>query len=194
MGGRLTAEEWTERALQVAAEEGIEAVRIEPLAVALGVTKGSFYWHFKDRRALLDALLIAWERVATEEVIAKVESDAGTPAEQLRRLILVVFRHGAALDRAVRAWSAHDAAAAKAISRVDATRYRFVRRLFEVHGLAADVAAIRARLLYTALIGEQHTSLRLGRERRVEWALANLELLLGQSETLSTHGTVWNTP
>jgi len=140
--------------------------------------KGSFYWHFADRRALLDALLAEWERLATQDVIQMVEEAHEAPTERLRELTRVVFRHGGPLDRAVRAWAAHDEAAAKAIARVDLKRYDFVRRLLEAHGLPQPTAAIRARLLYTSLVGEQHTSLKLSRKRRVDWALANLELLL----------------
>ena len=165
-------------ALRVMATEGVEGVRVEPLARALEVTKGSFYWHFADRRALLDSVLVEWERSATEGVIERVEAAKEAPAERLRELTRVVFRHGGPLDRAIRAWAAHDESAAKSIARVDAKRYDFVRGLFEAHGLSKQAAAVRARLLYTSLVGEQHTSLRLSRERRVEWALQNLELLL----------------
>lgn len=178
MTQRLNATAWTEIALRFMADEGVEAVRVEPLARALGVTKGSFYWHFSDRRELLESVLAAWERSATHDVIRTVEDACEAPAERLRELTRIVFRHGASLDRAVRAWATHDEGAAKAIARVDSTRYEFVRGLLEEHGLARETAERRARLLYTALVGEQHTSLTLSRKRRVEWALANLELLL----------------
>lgn len=178
MTERLTAETWTELGLRTLATEGLEAVRVEPLARALGVTKGSFYWHFADRRALLDSLLAEWEQLATLNVIEAVERAAEEPADRLRELTRLVFRHGGPLDRAVRAWASHDDEAASAVARVDARRYTFVRELLEAHGFTKDTAAMRARMLYTSLIGEQHASLGLGRKRRVEWALANLELLL----------------
>ena len=167
-------------ALAVMAAEGVEAVRVEPLARALEVTKGSFYWHFVDRRALLDSVLVQWERLATEGVIERVEAAYDAPAERLRELTRIVFLRGGRLDRAIRAWAAHDESAAKAIARVDAKRYEFVRGLLEEHGLSSRLAEVRARLLYTSLVGEQHTSLRLSRKRRVEWALANLELVLSK--------------
>ena len=178
MTKRLSAAAWTEMALRVMASDGVEAVRVEPLARALEVTKGSFYWHFADRQALLDSVLDEWELSATLEVIKTVEEAHETPRERLRELTRVVFGHGGPLDKAVRAWAAHDENAADAVSRVDATRYGFVRRLLEEHGLPEDTAAVRARLLYTSLIGEQHTSLRLSRKRRVAWALSNLDLIL----------------
>jgi hypothetical protein len=98
----------------------------------------------------VEAVRVEWERSATQGVI----------------------------ERAIRAWAAHDESAAKSIARVDAKRYDFVRGLLEAYGLPKQVAAIRARLLYTSLVGEQHTSLRLSRDRRIDWALRNLELLL----------------
>jgi AcrR family transcriptional regulator len=178
MKERLSAAEWVEMAVEVLADQGIEAVRVEPIARALGVTKGSFYWHFSDRQDLLDSLLLQWERLATLHVIEAVELACDEPAERLRELTRLVFRHGGPLDRAVRAWASHDDKAAEVVARVDTKRYEFVRGLLQAHGLAPAAAAMRARLLYTALIGEQHTSLTLSRKRRVEWALANLERIL----------------
>jgi AcrR family transcriptional regulator len=175
----LSAEAWIDAALDVLRRHGVEAVRVEPLARLLGVTKGSFYWHFADRPALLDSLLERWERLATQEVIRTVELVSDDPAERLRELTRLVFRHGGPLDRAVRAWASHDEDAARVVARVDGERYAFVRALLEAHGLDRDIAATRARLLYTSLVGEQHTSLRLSKKQRVEWAMANLELLLG---------------
>ena len=178
MTERLNAAAWTEMGLRVLADQGVEAVRVEPLARALGVTKGSFYWHFSDRRELLDSMLLNWKQLATHDVIETVERASDEPGERLRELTRLVFRHGGPLDRAVRAWASHDDTAANAIARVDAERYAFVRRLLEDRGLPAEVAARRAHLLYTSLVGEQHTSLRLSRKRRVDWALLNLESLL----------------
>lgn len=186
MTQRLTADAWTEMGLRVLAEQGVEAVRVEPLARALGVTKGSFYWHFSDRRELLDSMLLQWRQLATHDVIEMVERASDEPVERLRELTRLAFFHGGPLDKAVRAWAAHDETAATAIARVDSERYSFVRRLLEEHGLPEETAAVRARLLYTSLVGEQHTSLRLSRKRRVDWALSNLDWLLdwsGGSET-----------
>jgi len=174
----LSADAWLEAALGVLAEEGAESVKVEPLARRLGVTKGSFYWHFPDRKSLLDSLLAHWEQTATYEVIESVERISEDPAPRLRELTRLVFRHGGPLDRAVRSWASHDENAASVVARVDAQRYRYVRTLFEAHGLDRETSAMRARLLYTSLVGEQHTSLRLSRKQRVDWALANLELLL----------------
>src|SRR5215467_199261 len=77
---------WIKEGLRALAAGGPDAVRIEPLAKALGVTRGGFYWHFDDRQALLDELLDAWERIAVDEVIERVEGGAGDARARLRRL------------------------------------------------------------------------------------------------------------
>jgi len=178
MSERLSADAWTETAMHFLADQGIEGVRVERLADALGVTKGSFYWHFADRRALLGSVLDQWERRATLEVIDTVEAASPDPSDRLRELTRLAFRHGAALDRAVRAWASHDESARKVVARVDQRRLGFVSGLLEACGLEPSTAAMRARLLHTALIGEQYTSSKMSRDRRVEWALHNVEWLL----------------
>src|ERR671911_1826652 len=81
--GTLTAEDWIEAAYRAMAEGGVEAVAVEPLARKLGVTKGSLYWHFEDRKALLEALLERWERESTEARIAAARQVAD-PRERVR--------------------------------------------------------------------------------------------------------------
>ena len=87
--GRLSAEAWAQAALDVIAEQGVAAVAVEPLARRLGVTKGSFYWHFPSRDALLQAALERWEQVEQETVFGSVEQ-VPDPRERLRALFLVV--------------------------------------------------------------------------------------------------------
>src|SRR5215213_5696405 len=84
----LTAADWTEAALAALARGGLSAVAVEPLAKELGATKGSFYWHFADRQALLEATLELWERRDTDQVIAAIDEtqDAQTRLRNLLRL------------------------------------------------------------------------------------------------------------
>ena len=77
---------WIEEGLRALAAGGPDAVRIEPLAQALGVSKGGFYWHFDGRRALLDEMLDTWERVSVDEVIERIEGAGGDARAKLRRL------------------------------------------------------------------------------------------------------------
>src|SRR5438477_11526733 len=77
---------WIQEGLRALGVGGPDAVRIEKLAQTLGVTKGGFYWHFDDRRALLEEMLDAWERVMIDEVIEHLESGGGDARAKLRRL------------------------------------------------------------------------------------------------------------
>ncbi|NLB15124.1 MAG: TetR/AcrR family transcriptional regulator, partial [Gammaproteobacteria bacterium] len=86
---RLSANDWAQAALDLIAEEGVHAVAVEPLARRLGVTKGSFYWHFPSRDALLRAALERWEQVELDEVFARLEAVVD-PRERMRELFLRV--------------------------------------------------------------------------------------------------------
>lgn len=147
---------WIAAALDLLARKGVAAVRVEPLAASLGVTKGSFYWHFSGRQALLDAVLAAWEARATAAVIARVEGAARRPSERLPRLVTLIARSrkAPAVEQAIRAWGAVDVRARRVLARVDARRIAYVRGLLRAEGLAGDVARRRAQLLYLAVIGE----------------------------------------
>lgn len=152
----LTPDAWATAGLHALGAGGVEAVRVEVLARALGVTKGSFYWHFADRRALLTAMVARWEAVATTDVIAAVEARGGTGAERLRRLIALCFR-GGDIDRtesALRRWGSGDDAVRPVLARIDAARLGYVTDLLIAVGHDAAAARSRARILYLAMIGE----------------------------------------
>lgn len=93
----LDAADWTQAALDAIADGGLAAVAIEPLAKRLGTTKGSFYWHFAHREALVHAALERWEHEHTEGVIALVDQEA-EPGDRLLRLFELVL-HGSRHDR-----------------------------------------------------------------------------------------------
>lgn len=150
---RLDASGWIKAALDVLADQGIDAVRVEPLAKQIGVTKGSFYWHFKDRDALLEAILNDWRRRATVQIIERIENNEGSPADRLRRLLRLPYEgrraaHGAALEASVRAWARHDPRTAEALAEVDALRLRYIAKLLEEHGKSPEESAARAMLGY----------------------------------------------
>src|SRR5690242_19694587 len=88
---RLTPQDWADAALAAIAEGGLAAVAVEPLAARLSTTKGSFYWHFANRDALMRAALERWEEQTTTAVIRDVTADANGPAHQLRMLIIRVI-------------------------------------------------------------------------------------------------------
>lgn len=141
------------------AEGGVDNVRVEPLARRLRVTKGGFYWHFKDRLDLLGQLLAHW-RDGRIEVIARHATPA--PGEDaaavLRRLLDRYLDHpnprGTAIEMAVRTWARHDPAAAEAVAAVDAARLARVEPLFHALGTDAPEASGRARLFYAYVFGD----------------------------------------
>ena len=89
---RIGRSEWIRGAMDLLVREGIAGVRVEPLAVRLNVTKGSFYWHFADRDALHAAMLDQWRSIATRAIIVRLEGGGGVPRAKLRRLIAITAR------------------------------------------------------------------------------------------------------
>src|ERR1051325_12078729 len=154
---RLDAEAWVAAAFDALAEGGVDAVRVEPLAKALGITKGSFYWHFADRRAQLDAMLTAWAdgRIGA---IREQATARGAPEAVLGDLADLYTRHanlrGLTIELAIRSLARTDEAAAKAVRSVDRERLRHVGELFGALGWAGGQAQERAILFYSYLFGE----------------------------------------
>lgn len=139
------------------AERGVDALRVEPLAERLGVTKGSFYHHFANRRALHVAMLEAWERRGTTEIIEDLEIASSAPRERLRHLAHRTMRSSPnddAIENAIRAWAATDEVAAAAVGRVDERRVTYAAALLRATGMTPARARRRAQLLYRVLIGE----------------------------------------
>lgn len=148
---RLTRDDWVRGAFRLGIEVGFDRLAVEPLAAAMGATKGSFYWHFADRNALIEALLDAWERDATQGVIAAV--DAYPTPERLPRLLRTTFDAGEneRLESALFA-----AADEQIIERTRATheiRIAYTAGLLRDLGLPDDQASARARMIYAAFLG-----------------------------------------
>jgi len=143
---------WIDEGLRALAAGGPEAVRIEPLAKKLGVTKGGFYWHFDGRRALLDELLDAWEQKSVDDVIARIEGEGGDARTKLHRLSeLATSGHQELgidplqIDLAIRDWSRRDAKVAKRLRRVDNRRMDYMRSLYGA--FTSDEADVEARCM-----------------------------------------------
>ena len=154
----LTPLDWTIAGIAALAEGGIDAVRIERLANRLGASKGSFYWHFADRPALLEAMLGLWEREGTADVIAQV-ADVVDPAERLRqvtRAALEARAHGvdvAHAEAALRSWAGQDVAVAARFVRVEQARIAFLAWELAALGYKPDAALRLGKAFYLALIG-----------------------------------------
>ncbi|HRO04645.1 MAG TPA: TetR/AcrR family transcriptional regulator [Terricaulis sp.] len=155
----LDAATWIEAAMDALAEGGIDAVRIDPLAKRLGVTRGSFYWHFKDRDALHQAMLKRWRERASYNIITRIEGQHEPVRERLKRLLALPYSssrsaRGAAIEVAVRLWARRDRNAAKAVRHIDRVRLEYFERIFAEHGFAKAKARQRAYVLYAALMAE----------------------------------------
>jgi AcrR family transcriptional regulator len=149
---------WIEQGLVALSAGGPDAVRIEVLAKALGVTKGGFYGYFADREALLTEMLDLWESEATEAIIADVEEPGGDPRAKLNRLRRTIAAGAGrttdvTTDQAIRGWARRDSAVAERLRRVDNRRMDYLRTLYR--GICADEDDVEARSLlsYSLWIG-----------------------------------------
>src|SRR6516164_1724089 len=151
---RTPRSRWIEEGLRALAAGGPDAVRIEALARALGVTKGGFYGHFADRNALLEEMLDTWERRSTEEVIERVERQGGDVRTRLRRAGALTFSPELLpIDLAIRDWSRRDQAVAERLRRVDNRRMDYLRRLFGALCADQDEVEARSMLAFSLAIG-----------------------------------------
>jgi AcrR family transcriptional regulator len=170
---------WIEQGLRALGVGGPDAVRIETLAQALGVTKGGFYWHFDGRAALLEEMLDTWERLVVDEVINRVEVDGGDARAKLRRLFAVAIsmEDMVNLELAIREWARRDASVAARLKRVDNRRMDYMRGLFG--GITSDEADIEARCLiaFTVFVGNHYVMADHGRRTRRDVINAAMERL-----------------
>jgi AcrR family transcriptional regulator len=152
---RLSRESWIIAAFDTLYEEGLDAVRIEPLAKKLNVTKGSFYWHFKNRSELHDALLGYWEKEMTQSVLDFAKKFHGSPRQRLiNTLREIISKERTKYDPAVRNWARNDDKVKKVVEYVDEIRLNFLQGLFIDIGFTKQEAEIRARLMYYYIMGE----------------------------------------
>ena len=151
---RTPRSRWIEEGLRVLAACGPDAVRVEALAQALGVTKGGFYGHFADRNALLEEMLDPWERKAIDEVLERVERQGGDVRARLRRAGALTFsRELLPVDLAVRDWSRRDQAVAERLRRVDNRRLDYLRLLIGAICPDQDEVEARSMLAFSLVIG-----------------------------------------
>ena len=166
---------WIDEGLRALAAGGPEAVRIEPLARALGVTKGGFYWHFDDRRALLEEMLDTWERVSVDEVIERVEGEGGDARAKLRRLSAIASSSDKMLriDLAIRDWARREQTVADRLRRVDSRRMKYMRSLFGAFCPDEDDVEARCMLAFSLWIGNHFVAAgHATRSRKAVLALA----------------------
>ena len=160
---RATEDVWLDAAYEVLTESGVEAVKIMPLAKRLGLTRTGFYWHFRDRDALLEAMIRRWEDRNTGNLVARCEAYADSICEAMFNLFDCWLDEGlfdARLDLAIRNWARNDAALQARLDRADTRRIEAVAAMFRRFGVSAAQAEVRSlTVIYTqiaAKIGRAH--------------------------------------
>jgi AcrR family transcriptional regulator len=180
--GRTPRSRWIDEGLRALAAGGPDAVRVESLAKALGVTKGGFYGYFDDRGALLEEMLDTWERAMIDDAIERVESEGGDARTKLRRLFALAAssdtRQLLKVDLAVRNWSRRDRKVAARLRRVDNRRMDYMRSLFGAICRDEDEVEARCMVAFSLFIGSPFVAADHGARSRadvVERALRMLE-------------------
>ncbi|WP_448187785.1 TetR/AcrR family transcriptional regulator [Azospirillum sp. sgz301742] len=168
---RLSRADWIAAARRALVEGGVAEVKIDRLASRIPVTRGSFYWHFKSRAELLDALLEEWRHANVDPFLRVLDGEA-PPLLRLKRFFAVWLDGGAfdpALDSAMRDWARGDERVAALVREADSTRTDVLRRIFEGLGYAAGEAEVRARVAYYHQVG--YYALGIVESRRVRETL-----------------------
>jgi AcrR family transcriptional regulator len=158
MSDKDRAQKWVAAGLAELGRSGIDGVRVEVLAQQMGVTKGGFYRQFKDRAALLEAMLDRWAEGRIEAIEGQMELKGETPEGRLRSVIRLFTRRvnaqGIAIELAIRQWARSNKSAAEAVDRVDAARLKLVSPLYRSMGFSSEQADARALLFYSFLFGQ----------------------------------------
>jgi len=152
MSKRLAAQDWTDFALRTLGREGFHALKADVLARKLGVSRGSFYWHFTDLGEFHARVIEHWRQTATEAVIADLERHEPR-GERLEALLRRALEHHNALEVRMRAWADNNAEAAEAVRDMDGRRREYMERLLVDAGVAPSLAATRVQLLYWTYLG-----------------------------------------
>ncbi len=146
---RLSQEKWLAEALEALVEEGPRILTVDKICRRLDLSRGSFYWHFKDRDDFIHCLAEFWDRTKTRDIVKAVAAFNGSPEERLLRLMeLIQETNAAAYDIAMRAWASHEPKAAEIVERVDRHRYKLVKSLFRDMGFSGDELEMRARTFF----------------------------------------------
>ncbi len=180
--GEVRSESWIEAGLKEIARSGVEGVRVEVLAKNLGVTKGGFYRRFRDRAALLEAMLQDWSEGRIAAIEKQTSLDGATARERLKALIALYSERmnteGMAVELAIRQWARSDELAASAAAGVDAARLKNVGPLYRATGLPGEEADAQAFLFYCFVFGQSLLFLERGPRKRAQLLARSAETLL----------------
>ncbi len=155
-GWRGSRDVWLDAARTALIQSGVDAVKIQPLATGMSIARTSFYWFFKDRNALLDALLDEWEAKNTGAFVEACGAYSETISEAVLNLIVVFHDEDLfepQLDFAIRGWAHKSEAVAARVRDADEARLAAIRNMFERFDFEIDEADVRARTVYLTQIG-----------------------------------------
>lgn len=180
---RLTELEWIEAAFAHIAKANVDDIRVEELARELGVTKGSFYWHFRNRQHLVERVLDHWMERATVHITRWARSEAANGVERLVRLLSLPAntppdKRGADIELAVRSWARRERLAAETVRKVDLMRAEFFLELMAELGFDGEDARSRAMTAQAYMLGEALLKTDMSRERRIAAVGAFAEMLV----------------
>ena len=185
---QLSRFDWLECALEIFVNEGIDAVRITRLSEALAVTRGSFYWHFKDRQDLVATLVSFWAEKNTPGLIRAIET-----AKDLEQGILGFFettidieQFDARLDLAIREWARRETSIRKKLDREDSRRIDALSEFYKRCGFRKKEALIRARVLYYSQIGFYALDVTETLETRLSYTDTYFQCFTGKTLSKST--------
>jgi AcrR family transcriptional regulator len=150
---RLGPGAWVDAAFEAFEAGGVGAVRVDCLAKSLGITRGSFYWHFKDRGALLQAVIDRWAAERTEGAIKANEHAGGSPSERLLRLLRTCASDDGRFEMGIRAWASNNEQARRTVEHIDERRIAYMASLASEAGLPEKHALARSRVGYLAWLG-----------------------------------------
>lgn len=178
-----SADVWIEAATTLLVDGGIDQVRVDVIARQIGVTRGSFYWHFKDRNDLLQRILQNWRNFATDQVNERVMAQSDDPRALIHELLTLPLRgrtaeRAARIELAIRDWARRDPMARHAVEEADASRVSYSAQCFSAMGLGVAEARRRASVLYCYQLGESLLGNFDGPQQRADRVALMEQLLL----------------
>jgi len=158
---RVSRNDWVRESIAVLGEAGVKGLKIVAIAKRMGVTSGSFYWHFKGLSDLLDAILNHWEHHLTDHIIQDAINFSGSSEQRILNLMKQVISEGAGEhDHAISIWSRTDNKVLEVYNRTLTRRFEFCASMFEQANFTPDAAKVRGRLLVAYLMGESTSNLK----------------------------------
>ncbi|MGP1281662.1 MAG: TetR/AcrR family transcriptional regulator [Parasphingopyxis sp.] len=183
----LGRDHWIIAAYEAFEQGGVDAVKVDRLAKTLGVTRGGFYWHFKNIADLMQMVLHRWRDRQTESVITRNEDAGGDPREKLRRLLIACAEDDGRFEVGIRLWMADNADAKSVVAEVDERRTAYIAALLQQIGLQKAEATRLAPVAYSSWLGEYSAAVSRTRDERIRNMEVLYDLLVGEKQTGATN-------